>query len=110
MFFIQHPQALCPCGFAKINTNLDRAFPYESQQGAWHWAGHPLLSTKCSYSDILQRDFNILARIKLLESSQVHGFLQKRNDVRVKGLPVRVFQVIFLALILCIEVSACLNI
>lgn len=46
----------------------------------------------------LLRDLNVLAGVKLLESSQVHRLLQQGNDVGVKSLPVRVIQVILLAL------------
>lgn len=47
---------------------------------------------------LLLRDHNILAGVKLLQSPEIHGLLQQRNDVRIKGLPVRVLEVIFLAL------------
>lgn len=37
---------------------------------------------------------------ELVQAAQIHVLCQQRDDVFVKGLPVRVFEVVFLALLL----------
>lgn len=46
----------------------------------------------------LSRHDDVLASVELLGTSQVHGPVEKRDDIRVKSLPVRVLEVILLAL------------
>jgi len=46
--------------------------------------------------NLLNRNFNILRRIQLLMSPQIHGLLQQRHNVRIKRLPIRVLEVVFL--------------
>lgn len=38
---------------------------------------------------------------EFVQAAQIHVFSQQRNNVFVKGLPVRVLKVIFLALCVC---------
>jgi len=52
-----------------------------------------------SLDQLLGRDLDVLGSIELLETSQVHGLLEQRYHVRVERLPVRVLEVVFLALL-----------
>ena len=49
----------------------------------------------------LSRHDNVLAGVQLLEASEVHGLVEQGDNVWVEGLPVRVLEVILLAL--CVE-------
>jgi hypothetical protein len=67
-------------------------------QRHWVFGGRSFIQQSIDLIDNLLRNLDILAGVKLLESSQVHGLLQQRNDVRIESLPVRVLEVILLAL------------
>lgn len=46
----------------------------------------------------LLRNLDVLAGVKLLQSSEIHGLLQQGDDIGVESLPVGVLKVILLAL------------
>lgn len=59
---------------------------------------HASMDLPACYNSLLSRHHDFLVGVELLKASEVHRLLQERNDVRVESLPVRVFEVILLAL------------
>jgi len=53
-------------------------------------------------------DANLLRLVvdELVQTAQVHVLGEKRNNVLVESLPVRVFEVVFLALLILLEDDA----